>query len=96
MALGPAAVFDSPVNTLPIRRQTAPTESHNFSLLIRQTIFMEYGGTGHATISGLVYGTDGLYFAELFADHPPGDEADAGTSGVRIWRIVPDSATPLR
>ncbi len=60
------------------------------------TIFMKYVGTGHATISGLVYGPDGLYFAELFADHPPGNEADAGSAGARIWRIVPDVTAALR
>ncbi len=53
---------------------------------------MKYIGTGHATISGLVYGPDGLYFA----DHPPGDGADAAAAGARIWRIVPDSTAPLR
>ena len=62
----------------------------------RPTVFMNYVGTGHATISGLVYGPDGLYFAELFVDHVPGAAADAGAEGARIWRIVPDRTAPLR
>ena len=52
------------------------------------TVFVKYVGDGFATITGVAYLADGLYFVDFFADHPPED--DPGASGARLWRVVPD------
>ena len=53
------------------------------------TVFVKYVGEGHASITGVAYLADGLYFVDFFADHPPED--DPGAAGARLWRVVPDA-----
>ena len=60
------------------------------TLLRPPTVIVKYVGDGFATITGVAYLPDGLYFVEFFADHPP--EGDPGASGARLWRLVPDAA----
>ena len=52
------------------------------------TVFVKYIGDGFATITGVAYLADGLYFLDFFAEHPP--EGDPGASGARLWRVVPN------
>ena len=52
------------------------------------TVFVKYVGDGYATITGVAYLADGLYFVEFFADHP--SEGNPEASGARLWRVVPD------
>lgn len=51
--------------------------------------FVTYVGDGFATITGVAYLDDGLYFLDFYNDHPP--EGDATAAGARLWRVVPDS-----
>ena len=53
------------------------------------TVFVKYVGDGFATITGVAYLADGLYFLDFFADHPPG--GNPGAAGARLWRVVPDT-----
>ena len=53
------------------------------------TVFVKYVGDGYATITGVAYLPDGLYFVDFFNDHPPEDNP-AGP-GARLWRVVPDT-----
>ena len=53
------------------------------------TVFVKYIGDGYATITGVAYLADGLYFVDFFNDHPP--EGDLGAAGARLWRVVPDA-----
>ena len=48
------------------------------------TSFIEYVGTGRATVSGLTAGPDGLYFTELYKDENAVTPIDAGA---RVFRI---------
>ena len=50
--------------------------------------FVKYIGDGFATITGVAYLPDGLYFLDFFHDHPP--EGDPTAPGARLWRVVPD------
>ena len=50
--------------------------------------FIEYVGTGRATVCGLAAGPDGLYFTELYADS--GNNPIA--TGARMLRIAPEAA----
>ena len=49
--------------------------------------FVTYVGDGFATITGVAYLPDGLYFLDFYNDHPP--DGDATASGARLWRVVP-------
>ena len=53
------------------------------------SVFVKYAGDGYATITGVAYLPDGLYFVEFFADHP--SEGNPEASGARLWRAVPDA-----
>ena len=53
------------------------------------SIFVKYIGDGFATITGVAYLPDGLYFLDFYNDHPP--EGDPTAPGARLWRVVPDS-----
>ena len=53
------------------------------------TLFLQYVGDGFATITGLAYLADGLYFVDFFNEHPPED--DPAGPGARLWRVVPDA-----
>jgi glucose/arabinose dehydrogenase len=46
--------------------------------------FVEYVGTGRATVSGLIAGPDGLYFTELYKDEGAVTPIDAGA---RVFRV---------
>ena len=52
-------------------------------------VFVQYIGDGRATITGVAYLPDGLYFVDFFNDYPPED--DPGAAGARLWRVVPDA-----
>ena len=45
-----------------------------------------YAGEGRSSISGLAFGPDGLYFLDLFPEHPAGGDPTAGDAA--LWRIV--------
>ncbi len=45
-----------------------------------------YAGEGRSSISGIAFGPDGLYFLDLFPEHPVGGDPSAGTAA--IWRII--------
>ena len=65
-------------------------ELHDDGAIARPpTVFVKYVGDGFATITGVAYLADGLYFLDFFADHPPEDNP-AGP-GARLWRVVPDA-----
>ena len=53
------------------------------------SVFVKYAGDGYATITGVAYLADGLYFVDFFADHP--SEGNPEASGARLWRVVPDA-----
>jgi glucose/arabinose dehydrogenase/mono/diheme cytochrome c family protein len=53
------------------------------------SVFVKYVGDGFATITGVAYLPDGLYFLDFYNDHPP--EGDPTAPGARLWRVVPDS-----
>ena len=53
------------------------------------TVFVKYVGDGFATITGVAYLSDGLYFLDFYNDHPP--EGDPTAPGARLWRVVPVS-----
>ena len=48
------------------------------------TTFVQYVGTGRATVAGLVAGPDGLYFTELYKDQNVVTPIDAGA---RVFRV---------
>ncbi len=52
-------------------------------------IFVKYVGDGFASITGVAYLPDGLYFLDFYNDHPPDNNPIA--AGARLWRVVPDS-----
>ena len=54
------------------------------------SVFVKYTGDGFATITGVAYLPDGLYFVDFYNDHPP--EGDPTAPGARLWRVVPDRA----
>ena len=54
------------------------------------SVFVTYVGDGFATITGVAYLKDGLYFLDFYNDHPP--DGDATAAGARLWRVVPDTA----
>ena len=56
----------------------------------RPSVFAVYVGDGFATLTGIAYLSDGLYFLDFYNDHPP--EGDPTAPGARLWRVVPDSA----
>jgi len=45
-----------------------------------------YAGEGRSSISGIAFGPDGLYFLDLFPEHPVGGDPSAGSAA--IWRII--------
>ena len=45
-----------------------------------------YAGEGRSSISGLAFGPDGLYFLDLFPEHPTAGDPTAGDAA--IWRII--------
>lgn len=45
-----------------------------------------YAGEGRSSISGIAFGPDGLYFLDLFPEHPTGGDPSAGSAA--IWRII--------
>ena len=53
-------------------------------------MFVKYVGDGFASITGVAYLADGLYFLDFFNDHPPED--DPAAAGARLWRVVPDAS----
>ncbi len=53
------------------------------------SVFVKYTGDGFATITGVAYLADGLYFLDFYNDHPP--EGNPTAPGARLWRVVPDS-----
>ena len=56
----------------------------------RPSVFAVYVGDGFATLTGIAYLSDGLYFLDFYNDHPP--EGDPTAPGARLWRVVPHSA----
>ena len=54
------------------------------------SVFVTYVGDGFATITGVAYLPDGLYFLDFYNDHPP--DGDPTAAGARLWRVVPDTA----
>lgn len=54
------------------------------SLVSGPTTFAEYNGSGKATAAGLVAGTDGLYFTDLYRDYGQSSPLDAGANVIRI------------
>lgn len=58
------------------------------------TTFVKYVGNGFATITGVAYLPEGLYFVDLYADHPP--DNDPVAPGARLWRVVPDPTAQPR
>ena len=53
------------------------------------TVFVKYVGDGFATITGMAYLADGLYFVDFYHDHPP--DLNPIAPGARLWRVVPDT-----
>ena len=53
------------------------------------SVFVTYVGDGFASITGVAYLGDGLYFLDFYNDHPP--EGDPISPGARLWRVVPDT-----
>lgn len=45
-----------------------------------------YADEGRSSISGIAFGPDGLYFLDLFPEHPVGGDPSAGTAA--IWRVI--------
>ncbi len=45
-----------------------------------------YAGEGRSSISGVAFGPDGLYFLDLFPEHPDGGNPTAGTAA--LWRVI--------
>ncbi len=54
------------------------------------SVFVTYVGDGFATITGVAYLPDGLYFLDFYNDHPP--DGDPTAAGARLWRVVPETA----
>lgn len=54
------------------------------------TVLVTYVGDGFATITGVAYLADGLYFLDFYNDHPP--EGEPTAPGARLWRVVPNTA----
>ncbi|MCB9851647.1 MAG: PQQ-dependent sugar dehydrogenase [Phycisphaerales bacterium] len=48
------------------------------------TTFLQYNGTGKATVAGLAAGPDGLYFTDLYKDQDYNSPIDAGANVLRI------------
>ena len=53
------------------------------------TRLIEYTGTGRATVSGLAFGPDGLYFTDLYKDHGATSASDTGAQVLRIKWVGP-------
>ena len=50
------------------------------------TELIAYAGEGRSSISGVAFGPDGLYFLDLFPEHPAGGDPTAGDAA--IWRVI--------
>ena len=48
-------------------------------------VFVKYVGEGDASITGVAYLADGLYFVDFFADHPPEDDPGAADGACGAW-----------
>ncbi len=57
------------------------------------TTFVEYTGTGHATVAALAAGPDGLYFSDLYKDQPGGGDPPSA-AGANIHRVRYIGALP--
>ncbi len=64
------------------------------SLVSGPTTFAEYNGSGKATAAGLMAGSDGLYFTDLYRDYGQESPTDAGANIIRIrWVGFADFAS---
>ena len=52
------------------------------------TTFVQYVGTGRATVAGLVAGPDGLYFTELYKDQNVVTPIDAGARECFVFDLL--------
>lgn len=76
--------------TLDVGKEIWEIELDAFGAVARPPeVFVKYVGDGFASVAGVAYLDDGLYFVDFFSDHPPPDNPAA--SGARLWRVVPDA-----
>jgi len=61
--------------------------------IISEQVFLNYTGSGRATVVGLAFGPDGLYFTDLYGE----DGFDTnGMTQANVYRIFYDSSTKVR